>query len=83
MVRPLGLMTWFRTTGLSSPAVPRGPTIGDDATLLQAAIDGPGAAPCPSRTVWPKLVWWRGSDHLLGTVPTVTRSESLGVRRLC
>lgn len=37
-------LAWFQAAGLSAPAVPRGPTIGDDAAMLQAAIDGQGVA---------------------------------------
>lgn len=37
-------LAWFQAAGLSPATVPRGPTIGDDAAMLQAAIDGQGVA---------------------------------------
>lgn len=35
---------WFRTVGLAIHSVPRGPSLGDDAATLQAAIEGQGVA---------------------------------------
>lgn len=37
-------LAWFQAAGVPSPSIPRGPTIGDDAAMLQAAIDGQGVA---------------------------------------
>jgi LysR family glycine cleavage system transcriptional activator len=37
-------LAWFQAAGVGAPAVPRGPTIGDDAAMLQAVIDGQGVA---------------------------------------
>jgi len=36
--------TWFTAAGISDTAVPRGPRLGDDTALLQAALSGQGVA---------------------------------------
>ncbi|NIZ62637.1 transcriptional regulator [Sedimentitalea sp. CY04] len=35
---------WFRAAGLNDPQVPRGPKLGDDTAILQAALSGQGFA---------------------------------------
>lgn len=47
---PEGWDMWFAAAGLSGPA-PRGPRLGDDAAILQAAVEGQGIALGRSRLV--------------------------------
>lgn len=37
-------MAWFRKADIPNVKIPRGPSLGDDAAILQAAIDGQGVA---------------------------------------
>ena len=44
-------VAWFRAAGLNDPQVPRGPKLGDDTAILQAALSGQGLALGRSRLV--------------------------------
>ncbi len=60
---------WFGMAGLSSERIQRGPRLGDDAAIVQAAIDGQGVALGRSRLVADDLAGGRLISPFPGALP--------------